>query len=991
MTAGYKVWIPLVGMLLAVAPLAAQETGTVGGVVVDVATDLPMSGVTVAVSGRGAITGANGRYLITGVPVGQHTVRVTMLGYRDATEEVIVRPGEVATANFAMTPEAIALEQIVVTGYGTRRAADVTGSVERVGEEQFNTGRIVSAEELIQGRIAGLQVIDSGEPGGGVQIRIRGGTSVNASNEPLFVIDGVPLPTGGGLSAGRNPLNFLNPDDIESITVLKDASATAIYGSRGSNGVIFIETRRGSIREPQLTYTGSFSSSSALRTPQMLSPEDYRVVVNAVAPQLVQYLGSASTDWRNAVLRDGVGQEHSIALAGMADDLSYRLSLGYLGQEGIIRGSKTERLSASIVASHRLLNDRLNIRANLRGARTEDQFTPGGGIGTATIFDPTQPIRVGDDYFEQRAFVLGPSNPIAELEQGYEEGVTYRSMGSLDTEYLLPFIHNLTATARVGYDVAASERKAFYPSSLWGQAKGPNPGYVNRSNPRETTGLFDLFFTHRAPFATSHLETTAGYSYETSRGDYPFFEAMGLDTDLLGPSGMPVANELRSTLFESERRLASFFARANYTLHDRYLFTASVRRDGSSRFGPDNQWGTFPAAAFAWRLSEEAFMQDLDRLSDLKLRLSWGVNGNQAFGDYMWVPTYQYGDQHTQVQFGDEWVTTIRPNAVDPNIKWEETTSYNVGLDYGFNNNRIYGSVDFYVKDTEDLIFRVPVAAGTFLSNFVTTNIGSMRNMGLELALHADVLQRQPQGGLSWTTSFTAATNSNELLTINPFGDEGTDRILVGGIAGGVGGTIQVLQPGSPINSFFVFQHRYGPDGRPVPDGSLMDRYEDLNGDGVINIDDRRVLNNPAPSWMFGHSSRFAYGDLGLSFSLRAQLGNYVYNNMASFLGYYNRLNEAAGPVNLHASVSRNHFREQQFFSDVYVEDASFLRMDNLSLDYTLPLMRGTQRIRLFGTLQNVFTLTNYTGVDPEAGLLGIDNNIYPRSRTFTTGATVTF
>jgi TonB-dependent starch-binding outer membrane protein SusC len=991
MTAGYKVWIPLVGMLLAVAPLAAQETGTVGGVVVDVATDLPMSGVTVAVSGRGAITGANGRYLITGVPVGQHTVRVTMLGYRDATEEVIVRPGEVATANFAMTPEAIALEQIVVTGYGTRRAADVTGSVERVGEEQFNTGRIVSAEELIQGRIAGLQVIDSGEPGGGVQIRIRGGTSVNASNEPLFVIDGVPLPTGGGLSAGRNPLNFLNPDDIESITVLKDASATAIYGSRGSNGVIFIETRRGSIREPQLTYTGSFSSSSALRTPQMLSPEDYRVVVNAVAPQLVQYLGSASTDWRNAVLRDGVGQEHSIALAGMADDLSYRLSLGYLGQEGIIRGSKTERLSASIVASHRLLNDRLNIRANLRGARTEDQFTPGGGIGTATIFDPTQPIRVGDDYFEQRAFVLGPNNPIAELEQGYEEGVTYRSMGSLDTEYLLPFIHNLTATARVGYDVAASERKAFYPSSLWGQAKGPNPGYVNRSNPRETTGLFDLFFTHRAPFATSHLETTAGYSYETSRGDYPFFEAMGLDTDLLGPSGMPVANELRSTLFESERRLASFFARANYTLHDRYLFTASVRRDGSSRFGPDNQWGTFPAAAFAWRLSEEAFMQDLDRLSDLKLRLSWGVNGNQAFGDYMWVPTYQYGDQHTQVQFGDEWVTTIRPNAVDPNIKWEETTSYNVGLDYGFNNNRIYGSVDFYVKDTEDLIFRVPVAAGTFLSNFVTTNIGSMRNMGLELALHADVLQRQPQGGLSWTTSFTAATNSNELLTINPFGDEGTDRILVGGIAGGVGGTIQVLQPGSPINSFFVFQHRYGPDGRPVPDGSLMDRYEDLNGDGVINIDDRRVLNNPAPSWMFGHSSRFAYGDLGLSFSLRAQLGNYVYNNMASFLGYYNRLNEAAGPVNLHASVSRNHFREQQFFSDVYVEDASFLRMDNLSLDYTLPLMRGTQRIRLFGTLQNVFTLTNYTGVDPEAGLLGIDNNIYPRSRTFTTGATVTF
>jgi TonB-dependent starch-binding outer membrane protein SusC len=991
MSAGHKILIPLLATLLAFAPVVGQEPGAVGGQVFDITTEQPLAGVTVMVGERGALTNATGRFLVTGVPAGQHPVRVSLIGYRDEVQQVTVLPGQTVAMNIGLTTEAIALERIVVTGYGTRRAGDITGSVDRVGEEQFNPGRIVSPEELIQGRIAGLQVIDSGEPGGGVQIRIRGGTSVNASNEPLFVVDGVPLPTGGGLSAGRNPLNFLNPDDIESITVLKDASATAIYGSRGSNGVIFVETRRGSIREPQLTYTGSYSSSNALRTPQMLSAEEYRTVVNAVAPQLTGYLGTETTDWRDAVLRAGTGQEHSVALAGTAEDLSYRLSLGYLGQEGIVRGSRTERLSASVVAGHRLLEERLNIRANLRGARTEDQFTPGGGLGAATIFDPTQPIRVGDDYFEQRAFVLGPNNPIAELNAGFEEGVTYRSMGSLETEYLLPFVDNLTATARLGYDVASSERKAFYPSFLWGQEKGANPGYINRSNPRETTGLFDMFFTHRAPFADSHLETTAGYSYETSRGDYPFFEAMGLDTDLLGPSGMPVANEQRSTLFESERKLASFFARANYTLSDRYLFTASVRRDGSSRFGPDNQWGTFPAAAFAWRLSEESFMQDFDRLSDLKLRLSWGVNGNQAFDDYMWVPTYRYGDQHSQVQFGNEWVTTIRPNAVDPNIKWEETTSYNIGLDYGFNNNRIHGSVDFYVKDTDDLIFRVPVAAGTFLSNFVTTNIGSMRNTGLELALHADVLDRRAQRGLSWTASFTAATNSNELLTINPFGDEGTDRILVGGIAGGVGGTIQVLQPGSPINSFFVFEHRYGADGRPVPDGSMMDRYVDRNGDGVINIDDRRVLNSPAPSWMFGHSSRFDFREFGMGFSLRAQLGNYVYNNMASFLGYYNRLNEAAGPVNLHASVAQNHFREQQFFSDVYVEDASFLRMDNLSVDYRLPPMRGTQQIRLFGTIQNVFTLTNYKGVDPEAGLLGIDNNIYPRSRTFTTGASVVF
>jgi TonB-dependent starch-binding outer membrane protein SusC len=370
----------------------------------------------------------------------------------------------------------------------------------------------------------------------------------------------------------------------------------------------------------------------------------------------------------------------------------------------------------------------------------------------------------------------------------------------------------------------------------------------------------------------------------------------------------------------------------------------------------------------------------------LKLRASWGVTGNQSFGDYMWAAAYRYGDAFTQVQWGNEFITTIRPNAVDPNIKWEETTSYNLGLDYGILNNRIVGSVDYYLKDTDDLIFRVPVAAGTFLSNFVTTNIGSMRNQGLEFGLNARVLE----GALRWNAGFTAATNRNELLSINPFGD-GTDRILVGGIAGGVGSTIQILQPGFAVNTFFVHRHRLDAQGRPVSSGSLLDRYEDVDGDGTITIDDRVAIHSPAPSWMLGHYSQFDYGNIGLSFSLRANLGNYVYNNLASQQGYYNRLTEAAGPVNLHRSVSRYHFVDSNFFSDVYIEDASFLRMDNLTLGYTIPRFRGMQQARIFGTVQNVFTLTNYTGVDPEAGLLGIDNNIYPRSRTFSTGVNVVF
>jgi TonB-dependent starch-binding outer membrane protein SusC len=978
MAAARQILLPLVILLLVASPLVGQQQGTITGRVFDSVTEQPLAGVTITVAERSALTAADGRFIVVGVPAGTHDLRLQMIGYREEVQPVTIQAGQTVSIPIGLVPEAIALEQLVVTGYGTRRAGEITGSVERVGQEQFNTGRIVSPEELIQGRVAGLQVIDSGEPGGGIQIRIRGGTSVNASSEPLFVLDGVPLPTGGGLSAGRNPLNFLNPDDIESITVLKDASATAIYGSRGANGVIFVETRRGSVREPQFTYTGSFSSSSAARLPNMLTADQFRTVVEMTSPTRLQYLGEANTGWQDAVLRTGVGQEHSFAVAGFGDNMNYRLSLGYLSQEGVVRGSMTERLSAALSASHQLFDERLNVRANLRGARTDDQFTPGGGFAAATIYDPTQPIRTETGYFEQRTFDLGPNNPLAEIEYGTVNGTTYRSVGSLDAEYRLPFIDGLRATARVGYDVAASERRTFFPTFLWSQQKASMPGFVDRSNPRETTGLLDLFLTHQAFVGNGNLETTAGYSYESSRGDYPYFFARGLDNNFFGTDGVPVAEEVVSDINIAERRLASFFGRANYNLHDRYLATVSIRRDGSSRFGPENQWGTFPAVALAWRLSEEPFMDGMDTFSDLKLRASWGVNGNQAFGDYLWVPTYRYGDQFTQVQFGDDWVTTIRPNAVDPNIKWERTTSYNLGLDYGVLGNRIIGSLDFYVKNTDDLIFDVPVAAGMFLSDVVTTNIGSMRNTGFELSLEGEVLQGR---ALSWNALFTAATNRNRLVTVNPFG-LGTEQILVGGIAGGVGNEIQVLQPGYPINSFFVLRHRIGEDGRPVPHGSLTDMYEGT---------ERSAYKSPDPTWMFGHSSRFGWGNVGLSYSLRAHLGNYVYNNLASYMGYYNRLNEAAGPVNLHASVSRNHFREAQFLSDVYVEDASFLRMDNITLEYRLPPLRGTQQIRLFGTAQNVFTLTNYSGVDPEAGLLGIDTHIYPRSRTFTTGASVVF
>ncbi|MGH7464065.1 MAG: TonB-dependent receptor domain-containing protein, partial [Longimicrobiales bacterium] len=614
------------------------------------------------------------------------------------------------------------------------------------------------------------------------------------------------------------------------------------------------------------------------------------------------------------------------------------------------------------------------------------------------IYNPTQPIRTETGFYEYFDFNLGPNNPVAELEAGIEEGTTYRSIGNIQADYRVPFVDFFTATARVGFDVASSERRTFYPTTLWGQQKQAElAGYLNRSNPRDVNGVLEAYANYNRPIGwnNSSIDLTGGYTYERTKGDRPFFELRGLSSNLLGQHGVPVAEETVSRLSVFESRLASFFGRLNYSLLDRYLLTLSVRRDGSSRFSPDNQWGTFPAAAVAWRISEEGFMPDIAALSDLRLRLSWGVNGNQAIGDYLWSPAYRFGDQFTRVQFGDEFITTIRPLAVDRNIKWEETTSTNVALDYGFFDDRITGAVEYYVKDTDDLLFVVPIAAGVNVSNEVLTNVGEMRNRGIELSINAHVLGARTPRALSWIAGFNAARNFNELLRLNPFG-QAAERRLVGGISGGVGSTIQVLQPGQPVNSFYVFRHRRNPDGTPVYSDNLLDMYEDqpdADGvlDGVITPDDRVPFNSPAATWTFGASSQLEYRNVDLGFAMRANVGNYVYNNLASSQGFYRRLNEAAGPTNLHSSVMANAFVEAQYFSDVYVEDASFLRMDHVTLGYTLPGFRGMRDPRLFGTVQNVFTLTDYSGVDPEVGIGGIDNNIYPRSRTFTVGVNVGF
>ena len=1004
--------VPGIGALLAILaamPLAAQESATVRGRVVEAQTQQPLTGVVVSVGTRSSLTRLDGTYQIAGVPAGSDTLRARMIGYASVMRPITVARGQTLEVNITLASQVVSLAEIVVTGYGEQRAGNITGAVTQVSAADFNTGRIVSPEELIRNKVPGVQVEDNNEPGGGLALRIRGPTSINASSEPLFVIDGVPIAggAGGGLSAGRNPLNFLDPNEIESITVLRDASAAAIYGANAANGVVLIQTKTGK-SNTQFEYTGSMSTSSVTRLPTMLNAEEFRAAVTQYAPQNVSQLQNASTDWFDLVTRTSFGQEHHLAVSGASERTNWRLSGGFLNQDGVILGTTTERVNLGVNMDQRLFQDRLTIRASVKGSRAKDLFTPGGVLSNAAQMGPTQPVT---DATSATGFANWPGNkltsadnPVEILSLAVDRGVTYRSLGNVSGRYSVPFVEGLQANLNLNYDVIRTDRQTFSPSTLHSELKTGNGGTDYRANQSMTNAGAESYLNFRKPLGSipGTIDVTGGYSYGWSHGEYPWFRATGLSTNVLGGNGVTSAKLVTNFQDIQESKLASFFGRVNYNYNDRYLISASIRRDGSSRFGTGNQWGTFPAVSLGWRLSEESFLKG--KVQDLKLRASWAKTGNQAFGNYLQYSTYLLGDAQTQIQFGNGFVPTIRPSAVDPNIKWEATDAFDIGLDFSIIGNALTGTVDWYTKKTKDLIFTVPVAAGTNLSNFVTTNIGSMRNRGVELSLSARV-KDGGRRGFSWTADFTAARNSNRLVAINPAAG-GVARILTGNVAGGVGTFIQVLQPGVPVNSFYVFEHKRGADGKPLyadntgldsegkfnntPDGTIneQDLYVDQNGDQKINQDDRRPFHDPAPKWMLGHSSYIGYRNFDLSFTLRSYLGNYVYNNVASNLGTYAEVTRGA-PYNLHSSVLETGFVNPQYLSDYYVEDASFLRMDNITVAYRFAYRN--QPVRVFATVQNAFTLTGYSGVDPTAGLVGLDNNIYPRARTVTAGLSLVF
>ena len=986
--------------------LQAQATGEIRGRVISSDLAAPLVDATVMVAGQTVLSETGGFFVVPNVAAGVHTLRVQLIGYRTFETQVTVTAGGSADVAVRLQVAPMEMEPIVAIGYGEVQTSEQTGVVTAVPPEAFNTGRIVTAEELIKGKVAGVQVTETngGEPGGGTSIRIRGGTSITSSNEPLYVIDGVPLEVGGGLGAlagNRSPLAFLNPDDIASFTVLKDASATAIYGSRGANGVILIETtsgRQAAGGATRVTYQGNFSGSTISGQPNILDAAQFRSVVQEQAPDQFKYLGTANNDWYDQVTENGFGQQHTFGVAGGGDKMDFRVSLGYLSQDGVVKLTGIDRGTLNFAYNQLLFDDRLNLSANVLGSRTEQQFTGGRAIDGATNMAPTQPVlEAGSPYggYFEWDDNLATNNPVGESNLVYDEGVAYRSIGNVTAEYALPKLDGLSVTGRFGYTSLNGEGAFFAPSFAKYQTEGGQFGTVSRTNGTEFSWLGDVFLTYDKNWGAHGLNAVGGYSYQQWRTDSSFQEAQQLSTDLLGAWGVPAADFQRQSLNVEENKLSSWFGRANYSFADKYMVTATIRADASSRFGEDNRWGYFPSVSGAWRMSEESFMDGADWLSDLRLRASYGKNGNQAFGNYLFYKTYSFGELTAQTQFGDDFVSTVRPNAVDPNLKWEETSSWNFGLDYGFKNNRYWGSVEFYSKTTDDLIFDVIVAGGSNLSNVVTTNVGSMKNSGVELTLNAMFMEGRGDG-FTWDANFNFAYNNNELTKINQFGG-GTEQILAGeAISGGVGSFIQVLEPGESVNSFFVYEHKLDGSGNPIyedtnGDGTISDQdlYVDRNDDGIINQDDRAAYYSPQPDWIMGHTSLMRVKSFDFSLTLLANIGNRVYNNVASSTGFYDQLRVSARPSNLHESVLTTNFVRPQYFSDYYVENASFLRLQNIEMGYTF--QRALNGIRVYGVVQNAFTITGYSGVDPTASTNGIDNNRYPRTRTFTAGLSVLF
>lgn len=961
------------------------QTRTITGVVTDAADGSLMPGAAVIIKGTtmGTSTGIDGDFTLQAS--NGDILTVSFVGYETAEVPVVANKD---VYNISLQLSTVDIGEVVLIGYGTAKKDDVTGSISVVESDEFNRGSFASPQELFTGKIAGVQITnDGGAPGAKSTIRIRGGSSLTASNDPLIVIDGVPV-AQTDVAGMRNPLNTIHPSQIESITVLKDASATAIYGSRASNGVIIITTKGAGGDKPiSLSYNGSVSLDTRYNQIDVLTGDEYRSLIGerfGTDSEAYSLLGDANTDWQDEVFENAFSTDHALSANGTVANIPYGASVAYSNKEGLLKTTSLERFTGSINVSPSLLDDHLKVNLNLKGMTIDNRFAENAAIGAATAFDPTQPVFNDSPYGGYTTWLqnngdpitIATSNPVARLYMREDVSDVQRSIGNLKFDYSFHGLPELKATVNLGYDYSDSDGYVLVDSvAPW--------AYTNRGESKIYTQsrrnqLLDAYLNYNTEIgANSNLEVTAGYSYEHFKVEEDFEVVLNYaEEDTINP-----AND-----DPTESYIISFFGRANYSFLNRYNFTFTLRQDGSSRFSPETRWGLFPSAAFAWNISREPFMESVAELSNLKLRLGYGVTGQQNItdNDYPFQALYTQSFNDARYQLGDQFYYTNRPEGYDANIKWEETITYNAGLDYGLYRNRINGSLDFYHRITEDLINQIPVPAGSNLTNEIITNVGNLTNTGVEFSINAGIISRPD---FTWNIGYNITANRNEITKLTATDDPNYPGVFTGGIAGGVGNNIQIHSVDYPSFSYYVYEQVYDENGKPI-EGLYVDRNED----GIITLDDRYHFKDKAPTVFMGFNSQVYFKNFDFSFAGRINLGNYNYNNIYSNRGTFNDLYNPVGYLNnVHSNVYATGFENSRFFSDYYVHNASFMRMDHISLGYTFEnILDEMLRMRIFATVNNAFIITPYEGLDPEIES-GIDNEVYPRPRTFMFGVSVDF
>ena len=953
------------------------QTRTIKGEVTDAQNGEALIGATVMVEGEkgGTVTDFDGNFSLQ-VSSSAKKIKVSYIGYIDKVLSVS------DNMKVKLESDSKALADVVVIGYGTARKSDLTGSVATVKSKDFNKGLVSSPEQLINGKVSGVQIMsNSGSASAGSTIRVRGGASLNASNDPLIVLDGVPLEQGGISGNSSNFLSMINPSDIESMTVLKDASSTAIYGSRASNGVIIITTKKGQQGAVKVNFNTTNSLQTRAQMVDMLSRDEFVNVINQFGDaNQKSLLGTANTDWNDEVYRTAFGTDNNLSVSGSIDKwLPFRVSVGYYNQSGLVRKDNVERWTGNVVLTPSFFQDHLKLTINAKGTLNNNSFNNGGAVWAAATFNPTIPVYSGNDKYGGYNEALdadgypvnaGVRNPRGLVDLYDSKSKVSRFIGSMDVDYKVHFLPDLKLHATVGADYAKGDGTIYVPgyaAQSFNKDESLSGSDYKYGPQKNENRLLTLYANYAKYFEDikSNVDLTAGYDYQYWKSTTPLYYTKSATGTTL------------STVKASDYRhvMLSYYGRINYSFDGKYLLTATVRRDASSRFSKDTRWGTFPSVALGWTLTEEPWLKNQKVLSNLKLRASYGVTGQQeGIGNYNYLPVYTYSVTGAEAFINGQYINTYRPEAYVSDLKWETTTSWNFGLDFGFLNGRIGGAIDFYTRKTKDLLASVPTAAGTNFSKTILTNVGNVDSKGIEVSLNATPIQTKDW---EWNLSYNFTWQNMKVKNLSLIKGGSQTNVKVGPSIDAY--QFQVLSEGYEPYMFYVYHQLYdSKTGKPI-EGA----YADLNNDGEINESDLYRYHSPAPKYIMGLSTSLRYKQLTLGMSFRANIDNYVYNGMGMSTGAFETVSYNNSQLNnLNTSFLKTGFKTRQYLSDYYVENASFLKLDNLSLSYNVGKINKWASLTVSAMVQNVFTITGYSGTDPEVPN-GMDNSFYPRPRTY--------